>query len=400
MSPGASSLPYAASTAPSASGMLPRCSGRQVPWAMRSPRALKRAVEKSIASLTTKLRAVRTTVSAISSAMDSSAFLTTSIVTGSRPRFTTARCAPSGFRRLGSPSAAPRKTISTPSDRDDEVVPAVADDLAARWDHRGGVVLFDDQRPPAGPVALDVGAADHGRVDPAGLWTEVGAARPWPAGGHAGRAHVEARRYAVEARHAAGDDPDVDDLDDLVGGAVAVGPLVGGAERLGERRGERGLGHRERHGQLGVLPEVAHVDEALELDRVAAIPLGGEGAAALGLERAEDDVDLGEIQGVEPALVRAHVVMLEVGEQQPQRAEEPGHRRDEDATDVERPRERGGVHRPVAPEGHQRELARIAPALAGHGADGARHRRVRDDVHAPRRVLQVDAERSCGDVRE
>src|SRR6266508_3453485 len=208
MSPGASSLPYAASTAPSASGMLPRCSGRQVPWAMRSPRALKRAVEKSIASLTTKLRAVRTTVSAISSAMDSSAFLTTSIVTGSRPRFTTARCAPSGFRRLGSPtaaprtgfnaslgspsaaprtgfnaslgspSAAPRTTISTPSDRDDEVVPAVADDLAARWDHRGGVVLFDDQRPPAGPVALDVGAADHGRVDPAGVWTEVGAARP------------------------------------------------------------------------------------------------------------------------------------------------------------------------------------------------------------------------------
>jgi hypothetical protein len=60
--------------------MLPRWSGRQVPWAIISPEAVNRAVEKSMASFRTNDRAVLTTVTAISSAIDSRAFLTSSTV--------------------------------------------------------------------------------------------------------------------------------------------------------------------------------------------------------------------------------------------------------------------------------------------------------------------------------
>ena len=60
------------------------CSGRHRPWAMSAPLASISPVEKSSASLITNERAVRTTVTAISSAIAVRAFFSNSILTGSR----------------------------------------------------------------------------------------------------------------------------------------------------------------------------------------------------------------------------------------------------------------------------------------------------------------------------
>ena len=77
-------LPNSFITAVTANGMAPRWKGRQVPCAIISPSARNSAVEKSSASLTTKERAVRETVSAISSASAASEFLISSSANGSR----------------------------------------------------------------------------------------------------------------------------------------------------------------------------------------------------------------------------------------------------------------------------------------------------------------------------
>ena len=66
-----------------AGAMEPRWEGRVRPWATCCPSAEKRAVEKSMECLMTAERAVRTTVSAMVSALLIRAFLMISRVTGS-----------------------------------------------------------------------------------------------------------------------------------------------------------------------------------------------------------------------------------------------------------------------------------------------------------------------------
>jgi hypothetical protein len=71
------------STAAIASGMAPRCWAMVLACATICPSAAQRAAEKSITSLTISERAMRTTVYAMSSAMESSPLLMTANVMGS-----------------------------------------------------------------------------------------------------------------------------------------------------------------------------------------------------------------------------------------------------------------------------------------------------------------------------
>ena len=74
--------------------------------------------------------------------------------------------------------------------------------------------------------------------------------------------------------------------------------------------------------------------------------------------------------------------------EQADRAEDAGRRRHEHGRDPERARHLGGEERPVAAEGDQDELARVAPALDGHRADRARHPRAAEQVDAVRGRLE------------
>ena len=100
-------------------GKDPMCRGRHSPWAMRAPFASISPVEKSSDSLMTNERAVRTTVTAISSATAVRAFFRSSIRTGSRcgrvhrispPAVRRARCGGYSLRpgTPWSPAARPR----------------------------------------------------------------------------------------------------------------------------------------------------------------------------------------------------------------------------------------------------------------------------------------------------
>ena len=94
---------------------------------------------------------------------------------------------------------------------------------------------------------------------------------------------------------------------------------------------------------------------------------------------------------------RARVELLDVRGKEPDGAEEPGMRRDQDAPDVERFGKPRGVHRTAAAERDQREVARIAAALDRNRAYRALHGRVRDPVDAFRGVEERKPER-LGDV--
>ena len=105
------------------------CSGRHRPWAMSAPLASISPVEKSSASLITNERAVRTTVTAISSAIAVKRILQ--------------QLDPDGIATCSAHPVGPRP-CSSRIDVDADVVGLVDERLAARRHDHGGVVLLDD----------------------------------------------------------------------------------------------------------------------------------------------------------------------------------------------------------------------------------------------------------------
>ena len=89
----------------------------------------------------------------------------------------------------------------------------------------------------------------------------------------------------------------------------------------------------------------------------------------------------------------AHVVVLDLGVEQAEGREEPGRGRHDDARHLQRPGHPGGEERPVAAEGEERVLARVAAALARDRADRAHHVRRGDQVSAVGRLGERQAER-------
>ena len=89
-----------------------------------------------------------------------------------------------------------------------------------------------------------------------------------------------------------------------------------------------------------------------------------------------------------------HEFLLDIRAQQAERAEHAGRARDHHAPDAERLGDLGRHHRPVAAEGDEREVARVAAAIGRDRLHGARHRGDRERQHAARRARQVEAQRA------
>ena len=86
-------------------------------------------------------------------------------------------------------------------------------------------------------------------------------------------------------------------------------------------------------------------------------------------------------------------MILDIRVEQPEGREQSGAGRNDDPLDVELRRHAGGEQRPVAAECEQRELARIAPALARYRADRTDHVRRRDLICAIGRILDRHLQR-------
>ena len=97
--------------------------------------------------------------------------------------------------------------------------------------------------------------------------------------------------------------------------------------------------------------------------------------------------------------IARHEILLEIGDDQTLRAQNPRRHGHEDLAHPERDRDIPGMQRPGATEGHQGELARVVSALHRYGADRAHHVGHHDAEHAVRGALDVESE-SFGDRRE
>ena len=84
--------------------------------------------------------------------------------------------------------------------------------------------------------------------------------------------------------------------------------------------------------------------------------------------------------------------MLDLGEEQPERAEEPRERRDHDPVHAKLAGHVQRLHRPHPAEGEEREPARVPPALRRNGAERPDEGRVGDGPDPPRRLRRVDSE--------
>src|SRR5206468_12047141 len=125
----------------------------------------------------------------------------------------------------------------------------------------------------------------------------------------------------------------------------------------------------ESHVQLEGLAAIAQVERAedalLWRGESLQLELMPRGAIHLGEQLARDREALAQ-----RPYARPDVVVLDVGREEAERREVPGVPRHEHARNADLLGQGEGVHGPGAPEGDQREVARVVPALDGDLADG------------------------------
>src|SRR5215472_11876962 len=415
-----------------ASGMEPRCRGRVRPCAMRRPSASQRAQDMSMAFFRLFEYAVRTSAMAISSTMVSSAFLISSSRMGSlssrvgmlldseggvaplpkpppwksRAGQAGARTRPVHVRFPNSERAWPlseafrakvalakpaleRGRIMSGSSVDDDVAMGVEVRRAARRHQSGRVVLVDQQRPRPRPRA-EVLAADDRCAQHAMRGAEVGLTWGGACPRSGDQPHFSPRLgTAVYARG----QPQIDDLDGIALGLVAVGALVLLAKGLGEP-GDRVRAARaraERYRELIGLPLVLEVGAPLDL-HIAPVALGAQERLRLTLQRGEGGGEVARIEAGRRPQEGAHEVVLHLGLEETEGAPHAGSGGHEDGGDLERPRHLRGEERAVAAEGDEGELLRIAAALDGDGAHRPRHPRASQEVDAVGGLVEFEVE--------
>src|SRR5262245_8295421 len=259
--------------------------------------------------------------------------------------------------------------------------------------HARRIVLLDDEGSVAG---IDEIAATQDRgVEPPSLRTEVRAPRRRPRAG-LGPARLELTRHRGSLVDSQSDDRDGDELHRFVGArAVAVGALVLAAERLLDRRDGRGVERslRDRHGQFERLAVVVQMGVALNERALPREALGGELRPRLVCHLRPGSIHGRQIDFAQQGAECPRVVMLHSRVEQAKGREQPRRRRHDDARHAQRLGHARGEERPVAAEGKQCVLARIASALGGDGLDGTDHVGGGDLVGTVRRALQREPER-------
>ena len=181
--------------------------------------------------------------------------------------------------------------------------------------------------------------------------------------------------------------------------AMAVACLVlnieAPAQLLARRSVEVALGHSHR--DLEGLAGVAQVSQALESDLVA---LSSEAASNDGGQLIVDAPCFLVRERIEPTQAGPALIELDVGKEQPERAEHAGSRRHDDAADAEIAGERGRMYAAQAAEGEHDEIARVASAVGGHGLHRPHHVGVGDEVDAVGRLDEIASEGRCNPVTD
>ena len=152
-------------------------------------------------------------------------------------------------------------------------------------------------------------------------------------------------------------------------------------------------GGRDRDGERPPLPEVAHVDEALNRHLRLRHALGVEPLAGLLLELLELALERPAVDRVDVREEHRRQVVADVDEQAAERGGDARAGRDEHGRNREVLGERSAVQRSGAAERHQAELAGIVAAADRDQADGVRHVRVRDPDGRVRRFDEPEPER-------
>ena len=151
---------------------------------------------------------------------------------------------------------------------------------------------------------------------------------------------------------------------------VAIAPLVVALEGLPDL--DHGVQSGDGHMDVVPLSVVAHLRLALEID-VAGAEVPGKSIRGAGLHLPEAGVHPGRQRVVEDAGEGLRRVDPCVRQEHADGGEVAGFRRDDHRRDGQLARQRGGMQRPAAAVGEQREIARVESVLHRDLADGAGH---------------------------
>ena len=150
----------------------------------------------------------------------------------------------------------------------------------------------------------------------------------------------------------------------------------------------------DRHVEFVVLPQIAHLDRAVDRD-VPAVALALERGDSLADQVGEHPVGVLPVERRRRHLGRPFQVDARVGHQEAEGGELPRMVRHDAARDVGVRHQIGGVHRARAAEREQREVARVEAALGQHRAQRADHVVVGDPHHGEGGLFDRLVDRRC-----
>ncbi len=182
------------------------------------------------------------------------------------------------------------------------------------------------------------------------------------------------------------------ELDALLVRAIPEGRFVRHREAF---RNLRQLGrierrHRNLQGQGGILPDIAQIGRTRHPPRLGGVAVACDQPVRLLLQCRQKGIAFFQVEGVEGLIEGTDALMLDIGEQQAERAEQPGGGRHENPVAPKRLRQIADMDAAIAAERHERKSRRIEATLRRHRAQGAHHPGVRDQMNAVgghRRVL-------------
>ncbi len=148
-----------------------------------------------------------------------------------------------------------------------------------------------------------------------------------------------------------------------------------------------------RHGDLEPLVAIAQVGQPQKTTVGRRHALARQPRVRFVLQLGVDRRHRRQIVAGRRLQARARVVVAHLAAEQAERGEHARVARHHDRAHAEQRGQRAAVQRAGAPEGHQRERARVVAALDRHQADGADHGVVDDVEDAAGRRLQAEPER-------
>src|SRR5262245_46368045 len=245
---------------------------------------------------------------------------------------------------------------------DDDVRPCIEPSVPAGVNHRCRIVFLNYCGTFHGRTSETLARQD-GSIDPTVFRPKIAAPSAFTGGSSPPRGQA-IRCFSIRGQ-AARNTAQANDLNNFTLGPITVDAFMLALKRFSQARkhGSKKIAAWQRQGECVVLTDVAEVGRHLDDLLGAVVAFSRQHAPSLDRELTGEDSEARDIRLGGVGIVSANKMMFDLSEQEPQCAEQPWQRRNNDFFNAELLCDIEGVHRAHAAERQHCKVAWITPAL-------------------------------------